>query len=434
LRELARAVGDGAPANLADAVGWHQPFYLAYQGCDDRELQEAYGKLVCRIVQRGTTPPAPRPSAPGAEPVRVGIVSGFFCQHSNWKIPISGWLRQLDRRRFRLLGYHTGAQRDAATGEAAELCANFLAGPLSAARWREAILEHAPHILIYPEIGMDPMAVRLAAERLAPVQCTSWGHPVTSGLPTLDYFLSSDLMEPDGAQAHYTERLIRLPNLSIYYEPRAGAPMALDRASLGLRASVTVFWCGQNLAKYLPQFDGVFPRIARAAGDCQFAFIAFAGADQVTALFKTRLERAFAAFGMQAAEHVVILPRLDPDRFHAAVGLSDVFLDSIGWAGCNSTLESLTHNLPIVTFTGRYMRGRHGAAILRMMGLEEQITDTLDGYVAAAVRLACNQGLRRAVGSKISQCKERVFRDRTCIAALEEFLLSVAQREPSGGR
>ena len=72
--------------------------------------------------------------------------------------------------------------------------------------------------------------VMLAALWLAPIQCASWGHPDTTGLPTIDYFLSGELMEPPDADEHYTERLVRLPNLAIYYEPLELASLPLTRA------------------------------------------------------------------------------------------------------------------------------------------------------------------------------------------------------------
>src|SRR4029077_2902951 len=68
-----------------------------------------------------------------------------------------------------------------------------------------AILADNLHVLMFLDIGMLPLMTQLAALRLAPVQCSTWGHPVTSGLPTVDYFLSSHLMEPEDGQAHYTE-------------------------------------------------------------------------------------------------------------------------------------------------------------------------------------------------------------------------------------
>ena len=420
-----------SPGDLAEAVGAHQPFYLAYQGCNDRDLQALYGALACRIMP-ARYPAAALPSPPKvSEPVRVGILSGFFRHHSNWKVPIQGWIGQLDRRKFRIFGYHTGSQQDADTKTAAALCERFLQGPLPLDQWRQSILHDAPHVLIYPELGMDPLCARLAAQRLAPVQCVSWGHPETSGLPTIDYFLTSELMEPGDAQDHYTEQLVRLPNLSIYYEAPAVRPAATDRAEMGLRPTATVYWCAQSSSKYLPQFDPVFPRIAREAGDCQFVFVEFAGAAHITDVFRNRLNRAFAAVGMQATEHCVFLPRLDPGRFLAAMGQSDIFLDSIGWSGCNSTLESLVHDLPIVTMAGPLMRGRHTAAILKRMGVFETIAQNVDEYVSTAVRLARDGLLRSRVVDEISRNKDRVYRDGACIAALEDFLDREARREAS---
>jgi protein O-GlcNAc transferase len=415
------------PGDLADAVGAHQPFYLAYQGLNDRDLQAIYGAMVCRIMAARHGPAKlPAPPEPG-EPVRVAIVSGFFRQHSNWKIPIKGWLSQLDRRRFRLFGYYTADEGDAETEAAAALCERFVKGPLALDAWRQAILADAPHVIIYPEVGMDRVSAQLAAQRLAPVQCNAWGHPDTSGFTTLDHYLSSDLMEPpDGAQ-HYTERLVRLPNLSIYYEPPGVAPAAADRAALGLRPGATVFWCAQSLPKYLPQYDQVFPRIARDAGDCQFTFIEFPGGAQITGLFRERLERAFAAFGLKAADHCVFLPRLKSQEFVAAIGACDAVLDSIGWSGCNSVLESLVHDLPIVTMTGPLMRGRHATAILTMMDVQDTVTVSVDGYVAAAMRIASDADWRSSLRSKIARNKHRLYRDSACIAALEDFLAAQAQ-------
>ena len=96
-----------------------------------------YGGLVCRVMAKHypavELAPAPRPD----EPVRIGIVSGFFRNHSNWKIPIKGWLGQLDRRRFRVFGYHTGTKQDSMIEMAAGLCERFVQGPLPLDSWRQ---------------------------------------------------------------------------------------------------------------------------------------------------------------------------------------------------------------------------------------------------------------------------------------------------------
>ncbi len=408
--------------DLMKAIGARHPFLLAYQGGNDRALQEIYGGIVSRIVAQQFEPaPLPLPPAPG-EPIRVGIVSGFFFRHSNWKIPIKGWLSQLDRSRFRVSGYHLGVIRDDATTEAAALCDRFVHRTLDVAGWRREILADAPHVLIYPGLLMDTLSVQLAAQRLAAVQCNSWGHPETSGLPTLDYFLSSDLMEPPEADAYYTEKLVRLPNLSIHYEPVVGKIEPVTRAEFGLRDSATVFWSAQSLYKYLPLYDAVFPRIARAVPDSQFVFLRHFGGPAITAIVRERIEASFAAAGLNAADHCVFLERLSQNKFVAAAGLADIFLDTIGWSACNSALESLTHDLPIVTLAGPMMRGRHSAAILGMLGVPETIATSLDDYVAIAARLAQDAPARRAVVARIADAKHRLYRDRAPVTALEDFL------------
>jgi protein O-GlcNAc transferase len=413
--------------DLVKALSAKHPFLLAYQGYDDRELQEFYGAMVCRIMARQfSAAELPPPPAPG-EPIRVGVVSSFFYLHSNWKIPIKGWIGQLDRSRFKVFGYHVGTKRDAETDVAAAMCERFVHRTMEVDGWRREILADAPHVLIYPGLLMDNMSLQLAGQRLAPVQCNSWGHPETSGMPTLDYFFSSDGMEPPQASECYTEQLVRLPNLSIYYEPVNIQAVAVSREELGMRPDATVFWCGQSLYKYLPQHDQVFARIAQQAGNCQFIFLRHGGGPPVNELFEARLERAFAALGLKASDHCVFLGRLSQSKFVAAIGLCDVFLDSIGWSGCNSALESLPHCLPIITMPGTLMRGRHSAAILQMMDVTETITDTIDDYVAMAVRLANNPAERQAISARIKDNEHKVYRDRACVTALEDFLDRVAR-------
>jgi protein O-GlcNAc transferase len=425
--EEGRVQGD-----LSAAVGSSQPFYLAYQGYNDRELQSQYGQLMCRAVAE-RYPQAPLPPAPvPGEKVRVGIVAGLFRHHTVWKLLIKGWLTQLDREKFQLFAYHTAPHQDGETEKARALCDRFIQGPMSVEAWREEIAKDAPHILIYPDIGMDPGAGLLGAHRLAPVQCITFGHPNTTGYPTLDYFLNSTMMEPADADEQYTERLIKLPNLGMYYEQLEVGPVAIDRAQLGLRPDTTVFWSGQSLFKYLPQFDELYARIAREVGNCQFAFIQFMSGHQITEVFRARLDLAFSKVGLKAADYCVFLPRLSTDVFVAAIGQCDVVLDAPTWSGGNTTLEGLAHDVPIVTWPGPLMRGRVTMAVLQRMGITETIAETLDDYVAIAARLARDVPWRLSLKQRMGENRERVYRDREYISALEDFLWRAAHGEPIG--
>jgi predicted O-linked N-acetylglucosamine transferase (SPINDLY family) len=95
------------------------------------------------------------------------------------------------------------------------------------------------------------------------VQCVTLGHPVTTGIPNVDYFLSADVLEPADAAQHYSETLIRLSNISSYFTRRSpvGAPPA--REDFGLPADVRLYVCGQNPIKFHPEFDAVLAEILR---------------------------------------------------------------------------------------------------------------------------------------------------------------------------
>jgi protein O-GlcNAc transferase len=413
----------------ASAVGSIQPFYLAYQGMNDRELQSIYGEMVCRIQSAaygGLVAQGARPRSPRAK-LRIGFVSGFFHHHSNWKMPLKGWVEQLDRERFELYGYYTGqaSSMDAVTEEARRVMHSFRTEPRFD-NMLQAILDDQLDVLIYAEIGMDPMTVRLAGLRLAPVQCSSWGHPDTSGMPTIDYFLSSDLMEAPHADAHYSEKLVRLPNLSIHYTalqypiPPAGG---YQRADFGLDANKTVYFCAQSLFKYLPQDDDVFPRIAKQVPDCQFAFLDYPNSPWLTEIFRQRLARAFERHGLNSADHVVIVRHLSQAEYHGLNTVADIFLDSIGWSGCNSTLEAIACDLPIATTAGEMMRGRHTLSFMRMMGLDDLVTADRDGLIELAVQLGKDPAARRAMSQRIAANKHKLYGDRECIEGLADFLL-----------
>jgi len=429
LKELCESIDSANPAMRDRArglVGSLQPFFLAYQGKNNRDLQSMYGDLVTR-VQSACFPElagkhSPTLAIKSGEPIRVGILSGFFYRHSNWKIPIKGWVENLNREEFQLYGYYTGWINDEQTEIAKKSFYKFTEKLSSQEDWVKCITGDRLHILIIPEIGMDAMTPRLAALRIAPVQCASWGHPDTTGFPTIDYYLSSDLMEPENGQDHYCEKLVRLPNLSIYYEPLDTPAAPVNRAHFGLSETLPLFVCTQSLVKYLPRYDDVFPRIALDTGACQFAFIGYQKSYTIEKQFLRRLETAFSRFGLRMEDFVKVAPYLDAAHYRALNQLADVFLDSIGWSGCNSTMEALACNLPVVTMPGELMRGRHTHAILKIMGIGETEGRNIDEYVAIASRLAKEPDWRREISEKIARNRHLAYRDMECIHGLEEFI------------
>jgi predicted O-linked N-acetylglucosamine transferase (SPINDLY family) len=409
----------------AGALGGTKPFYLAYQGLCDVDLQRVYGRLAARISAAAWPEHAhsiERPPVDG--PLRIGIASAYFHNHSNWKTHIRGWVENLDPKRFQVYGYYLDTAGDRFTAHARRSCHQFVEGLGSAEEFAARMKADRLHALIYPEIGMHPTTLKLATMRLSPVQCNSWGHPETSGLPAMDYFLTSDLMEPTWAEAHYTERLVRLPNLSMHYIP-PDAPNASDsRADFGLPEKGILYFCAQSLYKYLPQYDEVFPRIALETPDCRFVFLVSQSSPRITELFTARLRRAFARHGLDLDRHLILVKRLPPASYQALNRCCDVFLDSIGWSGCNTTLEAMACGLPVVTLPSGLLRGRHSLAFLSMMGETDTVAGSVDEYVGMAVRLGRDRQWREHIKARAAASLGKVYADMESVRAFETFLIS----------
>ncbi|MGE0415832.1 MAG: radical SAM protein [Acetobacteraceae bacterium] len=421
LERRTRIATPDALACGAEQVGAAKPFFLSYQGQDDTDLQRVYGDIVTRMMP--AAPPLPPPRVDGR--IRVGFATAYFHLHSVSKL-FGGWLRHLDRTRFEVIGYHLGEGEDAVSANLAASCARFHRGPCDEAGWLTRIAADAPQVLIYPEIGMHPTALRLACRRLAPVQCAGWGHPVTTGLPTIDHFLSSDLMEPADGNRHYTESLVRLPNLSICYRPPSPDSGRMTRADFGLADGDLAYLCCQSAFKYHPGDDGLWVAIAARVPAARFVFIGDVARDPNAARLHARLSRAFGAAGMQPARRLLFVPPIPAEEFPALIRAADICLDTPRWSGGNTTLEAVAGGLPVVTWPGEMMRSRHSAAILRRAGAERCIVSSAADYVALAVRLADPQE-RAAVRATLRAGHVTLFDDRTPVRALEEFLESAVR-------
>ncbi len=398
-------------------------FYLSYQEQPNKTLLQRFRsasvRCVAKIAGADQAPPA---SGAETRRFRLAIVSAHVFDHAVFNAVVQGWLRQLDRREFEITLFSLGTRQDLVTEEARTAVDHFYDQPRTIGDWSDLIRRHGPDAVIFPEIGMDPTTLALANLRLAPRQFAAWGHPETTGLPTIDYFLSAEAFEPVNAADHYSERLIRLPNLGVHYRPYDVVPAAVNFADLGISADGPVFVCPGTPFKYRPEHDFIFTDIAHRLGNCTFIFFKHDKVELSNKL-KSRIAAVFERSGLDAGRHLAWIPWQPRPAFIGLLQQADACLDTIGFSGFNTLMQAVQAHLPCVTYEGRFMRGRFGSGILRQLGLADLVASSLPQYMDLAVRLALDPVWRGQLRDQLQLNEHQAYSDAGAVDALARVLM-----------
>ena len=436
-RAFARAMSEldawFTPARAASGVlgvGSAQPFYLAYHPVDARPLLLPYGKTVARLMASGVAVPRPPADAPlaGVRKLRVGIAAAQVRDHSVWNAITQGWVHHFDRERIELTVFKLERASDDETARARREVTTFIDSPVTLDGWAQAIVDARLDVLIYPEIGIHPMTTRLAAMRLAPVQAASWGQPLTTGLHTIDLFISAQALEPATGDTHYSERLVALPRLGVFIRPLQPAVIAPDFATLGLSPTEPLLLCPGTPFKYTPQGDAALIAIAarlQARGAGRLVFFR-SHRPTMSAQVEQRMRQAFAKAGVDYDRTVAWIPTLNRGRFFGLMRRATALLDTLGFSGFNTALQGLECDLPVVAFEGEFMRGRLASGPLRLLGLDELVATTPAQFADIALRLVEDADWHAHLEREIAQRRHALFFDQAPVRALEDALFEAA--------
>ena len=419
------------PGRLGSSVGSHQPFYLAYRPADVGALLSRYGDLVGAesALHWEQKIDAQRSVQPRRNRIRMVVVSGQVRRHPVWDVVLRGIIAHMDRSRFEILLYHTGSIVDEETDWARSRVDRFVQGPKSTEAWLHEVALDVPDVMFYPEVGMDPATCALAALRLAPLQVAGWGHPVTTGLPSMDLFLSGELFEGPGAEQHYRERLIRLPGTGVCTELAAVQAQHWNGPD-GQRHVVRFALCHQPI-KFDPADDVLLARIAKGAGPSEFWLASTNTHPWATAMLRDRLAAAFRAEGLDPDAYLRVMPWLSREQFAGFLDEMDVYLDCPAFSGYTTAWAAVHRGLPIVTREGEFLRQRLAAGLLRQIGITDGIAMTGDQYVQIAIRWAqeCRQsGLWAARREAIRHAAPKADGNRAALRAFEQELLNAVEK------
>jgi protein O-GlcNAc transferase len=403
-------------------------FYLAYHGRNDRDLQtkiaETYLELCPGLAWRAPHCGSPKPRD-SKQAIKIGFFSAFLHEHSIRYIA-EGVIQNLDRELFDVVVFGVQGEGEISVFGAGDTAGRYIQLPNILEPARERIAGAELDILVYCDIGMEPLSYYLGFARLAPVQCVLQGHPVTTGIPNIDYFLSSALQEPKDFRDHYTEACVRFADIAFYYlqEPKVHAGR---RSEFDLPEDRHLYFCPQTLFKFHPHFDVMLRGILERDPD-GLLLVLRDRSEQRTGQMTARLNTALGP----VADRVVWLDRMSRERFYSVLTLSDVILDTPYFSGGNTTIQSLALGVPTVTFASPHVRGRITIGWVRILDAMELVAVTGEDYAEIAVAAACDLAFRDEMRSRLRVNAARLFRRDAVVREHEQFFKAALDAALSG--
>ena len=304
----------------------------------------------------------------------------------------------------------------------------FIFLPKSIKETREIIDFMMLDTLIYCEIGMDYKPYLLSYSRLAKVQINTWGHSETSGIDTIDYFLSSKYfeLEYDKSKQYYSEELILLNSLGTYYPnfDFINPSIFKSKKILGYKDSDDIYFCLQASFKINTTMEDIFAEIINHNPNAiillSVAFAPFCKS-QLKRMIKKINNKSKSSNNHQRIKFLGVLSLVD---YLNIINISDVVLDTYPFGGCNSSLESLYFNKPIVTYPSKRINGRFTYGFYKYIDIEECIVSSIQEYINLSVRLCKNKNFYNKIVDKIKKNKHKLYLDNNSLNDWQNFLLN----------
>jgi predicted O-linked N-acetylglucosamine transferase (SPINDLY family) len=397
-------------------------FYLAYQGMNERDSQALLGRTLAAAspMLRYASPALDRARKPGA--LRVGFISRYLGRHSvgmcyNNLIAALAADADLDVT-VALLGASRAQEAKELIGEDARIV--VLPGDLQGIR--TALSQLSLDVLIFTDIGMEPSTYLLAFGRYAPLQGVLAGHPITTGIPSVDFFVSSRANEAADADGHYTERLVRFEGLPVAITAPPQLPPASVEA-MGLPQNRHLYLCPLKLQKMHPDFDAALAGMLDADPAALIIMIDDDARSRWGMLVRERLARSLGG----RLERVRFMPWMPFADLLRLMSASDVVIDTFHFGAGTTAYYALMAGTPVVTLPSAYLRGRHTLGYLARIGLTQCVARDAADYVRIAAQVAGDRDLQRDLRSTIRARRAELADYRGVVREFADFLLAGRQ-------
>ena len=390
-------------------------FYLSYYDVNPRTYLEKISAVYRHIYPEltWTNPRLSKTNRVIKKKIRIGVVSTYLDKLHPIGYCFAPLIKAFDREEFELIYFRlpiTKTQCPSVNLKDKLGRLRCIDMPLDIPKARTLIANEDVDILWYTDICMETFTYFLAHSRLAPIQCVSTGHPTTTGIATIDYYISGEVLENDNAQDFYSEKLIKLPSFTIIYEDIAALPAQKSRADFKLPEHKNLYFCPQTPFKIHPKMDALFKGILEgdAAGILVFSYPDSA----ISKNMIRRFEKSLGALNTRC----LFIPYVTRDDFYRLLNCMDVILDTFPVSGGNTSFQGISVGAPIITMAAQDLRSSTTSALYNIMGLDECIARSPEEYIKKSVKVATDKRYKDQLSEKILKNKHLVFQEEKTIS------------------
>ncbi len=404
--------------NLTEKLIRPPNFELSYDGYNNLEINKKLIELYNKIYPDLKN--IEEYSFSKNEKIKIGFISEFFSDHTIAKL-FKGIIYKLNKEIFEVYIFHSNTTLPGKLfNEINESVVSYnyenIILPKNFHEKAKYIRDKKLDILFYPDIHMSTNLYYLTLLKLARFQITSWGHPETTGNNKIDFFLSSKLMEIEGYQNNYSEKVLLLNYLPMYfYKPKITFSLKKEDIS-----SKNIYSCPQSLFKMHPSFDEAIKKILIKDKKAKIIFIKDRK-EILSKMFFDRLKKKIP----ENLDRINFIDRLTPEEFIHHCGRASVLLDPFWFGSGNTFHESMLYGTPTVTMPTKYLKSRIVTGAYKQMQIEDApIFNNVDDYVDKSIELANQKNIDLKIHYK-EQAEKYLFENPNAISDLENIFKSL---------
>jgi predicted O-linked N-acetylglucosamine transferase (SPINDLY family) len=412
-------------------------FSISYQNRNNKTILENYSKLLRKICPdlnyNGVGNRFLDINSKGNK-IKVCFFSEFLTMDSSVLRDRIGIITKLPRDKFEVyyMGFTPGEKIKGTISKTFYdmLKQNYIMLPSNIVEARKFIEKQKFDIIVYCELGMLMNPLYLAYARLAPIQITTWGHSETSGIDTIDYYVSSKYFEIEESQLqnHYSEKLCLMDSLSTYYYPPSKLLLPDNyvfqtRKDFNLDDSMNIYGCIQSSFKISEDFEKIMDGILKTDPKARILM------SYNKPFCKSQAERMTKRMGVEGFKRLLFLPGLEIIKYMNLIKLMDVMIDPYPFGGCNTSMEAFDLNVPVVTMPTKYLNGRFTFGMYKKMGFVDMVADSPQNYIKIAVKTANDRVWRETIKEKINKNKHLLFQEKASINDWSNLLSDLYQQK-----